>query len=245
MASGLPCSAGRQLCVFLSCSLLSGSRPEPTARDLSSIALISASTTLFGHGAQASDGALVLPWCRLGNPGNSRDLEQQDSNHSWASLGNPQGADSHWILIPLEHILLGFLCIYMEGARLLSRSYMRTTGSSSGSMATLQVRPVTWDLDTSLGSATLDPQNKFTDHGLQSPECTPNGHLPEEAMACLEWTTQMSLFFFESEKTPMQIPWAIPAFTASLSAAIAQWYWKIRYTIRPNVETCTRVFTSA
>lgn len=33
-------------------------------------------------------------------------------------------------------------------------------------------------------------------------------------MACLEWTTQMSLFFFESEKTPMQIPWAIPAFTA-------------------------------
>lgn len=77
MASGLPCSAGRQLCVFLSCSLLSGSRPEPTARDLSSIALISASTTLFGHGAQASDGALVLPWCRLGNPGNSRDLEQQ------------------------------------------------------------------------------------------------------------------------------------------------------------------------
>lgn len=98
-----------------------------------------------------------------------------DSNHSWASLGNPQGADSHWILIPLEHILLGFLCIYMEGARLLSRSYMRTTGSSSGSMATLQVRPVTWDLDTSLGSATLDPQNKFTDHGLQSPECTPNG----------------------------------------------------------------------
>ncbi|TLS21832.1 uncharacterized protein PpBr36_09325 [Pyricularia pennisetigena] len=136
MASGLPCSAGRQLCVFLSCSLLSGSWPEPTARDLSSIVLISASTTVFGHGAQASDGDLVLPWCRLGNPGNGRDLEQQDSKHPGNNLATLMRG-----LLPLDPDTFGTylsgLSLRLCGRRLSAQSRLSKAKKISTSFSGL------------------------------------------------------------------------------------------------------------
>lgn len=83
---------------------------------------------------------------------------------------------SHWILIPLDNILLVFICMSMDGACLLSRSCMRTTGSSFRSKAKFTSSTGfsgLWILHLDLPVWIL--QDNFTVYGLQSLEVTVNG----------------------------------------------------------------------